>query len=107
MKTLKFENKLVRSILSGTKDTTWRFFDDKNLTVGDELVLINSDFEEEFAKAKIISLYEKKFKDIEINDQNGHEKYEDFYKMIEIYQKYYGDRVTGDSLVKIIKFKLL
>ena len=107
MKTLKFENKLAELVLSGEKDSTWRVFDDKNLSVGDELILINSDTEEEFTKAKITTINEKKFKDISESDYDGHEEYKDNAEMIETYKKYYGDKLNGDSLVKVIKFKLL
>jgi len=107
MKTLKFENKLAELILSGKKDSTWRLFDDKNLSVNDDLILFNSDILEEFAKAKIISINEKKLKDINEVDYDGHEKFENNDEMIKTYQRYYGDKVTGNSFVKIIKFKLI
>jgi len=107
MKTLKFENKLAELILSGEKDSTWRIFDDKDLSIGDELILINSDLEKEFAKATITFIREKKIKDIEERDYDGHEEYKNTEKMIEVFKKYYGDKLDGDSLVKIIKFKLI
>ena len=107
MKTLKFENKLVELILSGEKDSTWRIFDDKNLSVGDELILVNKDTGEEFGKAKIISVREKEIKDIEDIDFEGHEKYKNNEELIETYKKYYGDKVSGESIVKIIQFKLI
>lgn len=93
--------------MSGEKDVTWRIFDDKDLTIDDELVLINRDTKEEFANAKIISLREKKLKDIDDADLDGHEKFESNEKMIETYKGYYGNKVTGESLIKIIKFVLL
>ncbi len=34
MKTLKFKPHLVAQILAGTKTSTWRLFDDKNITGG-------------------------------------------------------------------------
>ena len=107
MKTLKFEKKLVPLVLAGTKTVTWRPFDDKDLSVGDELILINRDTKEGFANAKIISVREKKFKDIEPTDYDGHETYESNEKMIETYKGYYGDKVTGETFLKIIEFKLL
>ncbi len=107
MKTLKFEKKLVPFILSGEKVCTWRIFDDKGLSLGDELILINRDTKEEFANAKIVSVYEKKLKDMDDADYDGHERFVSNEKMIETYIGYYGDKVTGDSLVKIIKFILL
>jgi len=35
MKTLKFTPHLVEQILAGTKTSTWRLFDDKNIMGGD------------------------------------------------------------------------
>ena len=107
MKTLKFENKLAKLVLRGEKDVTWRIFDDKDLTIDDELILINRDTKEEFGKAKIISVREKKMGDIVAADYDGHEKYESHEKMLETYRGYFGDAVTNESIVKIIEFKLL
>lgn len=107
MKTLKFENKLAELILSGEKDCTWRIFDDKDLQIDDELILINRDTKEEFGKAKIVSLREKKLGDMNDVDLEGHEKFQSNEEMVETYKGYYGDEVSGDSMVKIIKFQLL
>ena len=43
MKTLKFAPELCEQIITGTKTSTWRLFDDKDLTVGDELQFINKE----------------------------------------------------------------
>lgn len=105
MKTLKFKDYLVRLVLSGAKDATWRLFDDKDLKEGDELVLVNSDTGNPFGKALIISTREKRLGDLQDSDFEGHEKFESEEKMYEAYRDYYGDRVSADSIVKIIKFK--
>ena len=106
MKTLKFKGHLVENILNGTKTVTWRLFDDKSLIVGDKLAFINSDIEEEFAKAKITNIQEKKLSEIEDSDYEGHEKYQSQEDMLQHYKGYYGDTVTPDTTVKIIKFEL-
>jgi len=106
MKTLKFKASLVPLVLSGEKDSTWRLFDDKDLRVWDELALINRDTGERFAEATIVSVREKKLGELQDADWEGHERYESEEKMYEAYRGYYGDRVTSDSVVKIIKFKL-
>ncbi len=106
MKTLKFKDNLVPLVLSGEKDSTWRLFDDKDLKVNDELLLINKDTLDQFGKASILFIREKRLGDLEDSDFNGHEKFESEEKMYESYRNYYGDRVTPDSIVKIIKFKL-
>ena len=60
MKTLKFREILARQILSGEKNSTWRFFDEKNLSKGDEVSLLVWENKKEFAKARIFSVEEKK-----------------------------------------------
>lgn len=107
MKTLKFMTHLVSRILDGEKTTTWRLFDDKDLRVGDELVLVNKDTEEEFAKALITKVREKKLKDVQSSDFEGHEKYESEEKMYETYRRYYGEKVNPDTIVKMIDFELI
>lgn len=106
MKTLKFKDHLVPLVLSGLKDSTWRLFDDKNLTEGDSLILINKDTGDQFGKALIVSTREKRLGDLQDSDFEGHEKFESEEKMYEAYRSYYGDRVTPDSTLKIIKFRL-
>lgn len=104
MKTLKFKDNLVKMILSGEKSITWRLFDDKDLTVGDDLVFINKDTGEEFGIAKILDIKEKQIKDINNDDYVGHEKFEGYEKMFENYKKYYGEKVVPETIVKMIRF---
>ena len=61
MKTLKFKEDLSKLILSGKKDTTWRLFDDKNLSNSDEVSFVISETGKEFAKAKLINVRETTF----------------------------------------------
>jgi hypothetical protein len=77
------------------------------LKEGDELLLINKDTGQEFAKAVILSTREKKLGELEDSDFDGHEKFESEEQMYEMYKSYYGDGVTSDSIVKMIHFKLL
>ncbi len=106
-KTLKFKNELGEMILAGKKDVTWRIFDDKDLKVGDELILINKDTGENFGNAIIESVREREFRDITESDYIGHEKYDSIEEMLKTYQGYYGDKVNWDTTIKIIKFKLI
>jgi len=107
MKTLKFRHNLANLILDGTKTVTWRFFDDKDLKIGDKIELFDSDLKEKFAEAEIIKCREKKFGEIEEGDLVGHEKFQNKEEMLETYRKYYGEKVDWDALVKMINFKLL
>lgn len=108
MKTLKFVENLVPLILSGEKTSTWRIFDDKDLSLGDKLSLIEKGTGEEFARAEIVSVREKVLGDIEDADfDDGHERYGSKEKMLEAYQSYYGNHITMDTVIKIVYFKIL
>jgi hypothetical protein len=107
MKILKFHQDLVPLVLSGEKTSTWRLFDDKDLKKGDSLSLVNKQTGEEFAKAVIIEIKEKKLGELRDVDFVGHEKFESEEKMYEAYRKYYGDKVTPESVVKMVNFKLV
>ena len=108
MKTLKFKDYLVPKILDGSKIITWRLFDDKNLQVKDKLIFVNSDTGKEFAKAEIIGGREKKLSEVAETDfEEGHEKYKSQDDMLAHYRDYYGDKVDLNSVIKIVKYKLL
>jgi hypothetical protein len=104
MKTIKFSKELVPLVMSGEKTSTWRLFDDKDLKVGDELEFVNKDTGEVFGHANILSISEKKLGEIVVADYDGHEKFESKEEMIETYKRYYGEDVSGNTVVKIIKF---
>ena len=106
-KKVKSRNHLAEMILSGEKTTTWRLFDDKDLSVGDKIDLINWNTTEKFGEAEILEVLEKSLNELEDSDFMGHEKFESTEQMYEIYKKYYGDEVTPETIVKIIRFKLL
>lgn len=104
MKTVKFAASLVPLVISGEKNSTWRLFDDKDLSVGDDLEFVNKETGEIFGHAKILEVREKKLKDIQDEDFDGHEKFENNDAMIEQYKVYYGEKVSGETVVKLIKF---
>ena len=106
MKTLKFEHEFVKEILIGRKTTTWRLFDDKDLTIGDELELVDRDSKEKFAKAVIMDIQEKKIKDLTEEELKNH-GYKNLEDMLSHYKNYYGDKVTLDTVVKMIDFELI
>lgn len=106
MKRLRFAEPLPGLVLNGVKNTTWRINDDKDLSVGDELQLCYVDGRE-FAKAKIIKVRETKFQDLTQDDNDGHEKFSSEKEMYETYSKYYNLKVTPQTRVKVIKFRLL
>lgn len=106
MKVLKFAEELIPLVLNKSKNTTWRLFDDKNLHVTDKLSLIHASTREEFAKARIISVKETTFDNLTQEDKIGHEKFSNNEIMLQTYSKYYKTQVTGNTILKVIKFKL-
>ncbi len=107
MKTLKFAKHLVPLVISGEKTSTWRLFDDKQLTVGDDLMFIDSSTGLQFSKAKITKIKVKKLGEITERDYDGHEKFESKQAMLDSYRSYYGDEVDEKTEVKLIDFVLL
>lgn len=105
-KTLKFRESLVPLVLAGEKYASWRLFDDKDLTEGDTIELLNWNTGEKFADAVLTSVWEKKMKDINGIDFDGHEKFSSSEELYATYRAYYGDCVGPETVVKIIRFRL-
>ncbi|MFA5946063.1 MAG: ASCH domain-containing protein [Patescibacteria group bacterium] len=108
MKTLKFAPNLVPLVLSGEKTSTWRLFDDKDLQIGDELTFVNRETLKEFAKAILTGVREKRLGDITENDETveKHEHLGTSQERMETFRNIYGDKVTADAMVKMLKFAL-
>lgn len=107
MKTLKFHKDLVPLVLSGSKTSTWRLFDDKNLSEGDEIELREFGDGMLFAYARIVSVVEKKFNELIDDDKSGHESFESDEEMYRTYGRYYDGTVDPDTTLKIIRFELV
>lgn len=113
MKTIKFEHHLAQMIREGAKTATWRIYDDKNISVNDEVELIDkvdpqkTDTWQVFANAVIDVIIEKRLGDIKEADFEGHETFKSKEEMITTYQRYYGPQVDEQTPVKIIHFHLL
>jgi hypothetical protein len=106
-KTLKFNANLVSSVLDGSKNSTWRLWDEKNLSEGDVVDLLGRPTLEKFATAKLTKVITKKFKDLTPEDRKGHEQFDTDQQMLETYSKDYKKPVTMDTEVKIMWFELL
>jgi len=110
MKALKLDHELAKLVLSGRKRSTWRLFDDKDLSVGDEIRLIDKVDQNRpetwrvIGTAKINTVIQKRLKDIEPADYENHERYESPEQMLKTFRKYYGNDVNLDTIVKIIRF---
>jgi hypothetical protein len=107
MKTLKFRKELSELILNGQKTSTWRLFDDKDLSVGDIVSFVVWETGEEFARVELIFVKETTFGQLTSNDWEGHETFESEEKMYKVYEEYYKRPVDENSPVKIIKFRFL
>lgn len=105
MKTIKFTPELTELVKNGSKTTTWRVFDEKDLKEGDRIILATRDEDTvtEFGKATITKVTIRTISTIQEEDYEGHEPSPN---PLEDYKKYYGDKVDKDTEVKIVKFKL-
>lgn len=106
-KVLRFKAHLAMMILAGEKDITWRLFDDKDLSKGDIIDCYEYGKGKHFATIEAISVAEKAFKDMEVEDMDGHETFMSESEMYETYSNYYQTEVGSDTRLKIIKFKVL
>ncbi len=109
MKTLKFKERMVRLILDGYKTSTMRMFDDKDIRAWEDLEFINSDTGEVFAHAVTTEVYEKKISELDDADFKGNDRGEwvNPDEILKGFQVYYGDKVTMETPVKVIRFKLV
>ncbi len=111
MKTLKFDHELAQLILQGQKTSTWRLFDDKDLSVDDQLKLIDkvnpddSKTWQVIGQAKVTEVIEKKLASLTSEDMKGHEPFNNQQEVLDEYRKYYGARVSLDDVVKIVRFE--
>ncbi|PIZ60853.1 hypothetical protein COY18_00495 [Candidatus Saccharibacteria bacterium CG_4_10_14_0_2_um_filter_41_11] len=110
MKTLKFNHSDAQKILQGLKTTTWRLYDDKDLSVDDQIKIIDK-VDPASPKAwtiiglgKVTEVTEKKLGKAGDEDMKGHESYSSKEEMLKTYKFYYGERVTFDTPVKIVHF---
>jgi ribonuclease HI len=110
VKSLKFEHDAAQRVLKGEKTSTWRLYDDKDLSVNDDVQVIDkvdSSHPETWRKlgvAHIDSIIQKRLRDIQPQDYEGHEVFTDRAAMLKTYQHYYGPQVDDQTPVKIIRF---
>ncbi|MEO6513176.1 MAG: reverse transcriptase-like protein [Candidatus Saccharimonadales bacterium] len=110
MKTIKLDHELAEQVKNGTKHSTWRLFDEKDLSVDDRIVVVdkvNRDHNSWVAtgEAEITRVVEKHLGEIGKDDYDGHNPYSSPDKMLKTFQGYYGDSVSFKTPVKIIYFQ--
>jgi len=106
MKTLKFQPHLRDPILNGTKTVTWRFFDDKDIQIGDELGFFVNNDECSFGHATVTDVVEKKVCELtpeELKAQN----YDSVEKVVETHPKFMNREMNKNTDLKIITFRLM
>lgn len=105
MKTIKFREKLAKEILNRKRTSTWRLFDDKNISIGDKVSLVIWETGEEFAKAIVTNVKEISFGELKEKDWKSH-GFSSKKKMLETYSIYYRQEIDYNNKIKVIKFKL-
>ena len=110
MKTLKFDHQQAKLIQAGEKTSTWRLYDDKDLSVNDEVRFIDkvnpkdSKTWQVIGQGKITEVIEKKLGSVTKQDMKGHKAFDSKEQMLNTYKDYYGERVTLETPVKIVQF---
>jgi len=110
VKTLKFDHDDAQQIKSGQKRTTWRLYDDKDLSVDDDVKIIdkvdpdNPDTWQMIGQGKIKEIVEKHLGDVSVDDMVGHRVFSSPEEILETYRGMYGQRVELDTPVKIVMF---
>ncbi len=106
-KRLRFAQDLVPLVLSSEKVSTWRLWDDKDLSVDDVVDFIEYGTDKHFATGKLTKVIEKPLGELTEQDKQGHEKFESDEEMYKTYTKYYGRTADKETLVKLIWFELV
>jgi len=101
---------MAELIREGKKTVTWRINDEKNLSVDDDVWIIdkvereNPDTWQAIGTARITEILAKHLGDIEGSELGEHETYASKEEMIKTFRKYYGRDINAKTAVKIIHF---
>ena len=110
MKKLKLDHELAELVRQGKKTSTWRLFDDKDLSVNDIVLLIDKVDPNDPASWKAIGtatinqVIQRRLGDIDPGHADGSHHYPSKDAMIADFRRYYGANVTLQTPVKIIDF---
>jgi ribonuclease HI len=112
MKKLKLDHELAELVAVGKKTSTWRMYDDKDISVNDQVELIdkvdasNPETWRVLGMANINAVVEKRLGELTEADMEGHNAYSSPEAMVEDFRKYYGPQVTLETPLKLISFSL-
>lgn len=104
MKTLKFKPQLIASLRAGTKTSTWRLFDDKDLSVGDVVSIMDKSTLDVVGTARISAVSIRPLGEVWQTELDGHESYKNEEDMLATFSSYYGDSVTLATDAKVLHF---
>ncbi len=112
MKQLKFNHSFAELIRLGKKTATFRMYDDKDLSVNDRIELLDKVDPKRPATwksigtARVDSIVEKRLSAITESDLHECDQYSNLNELLDVYRRYYGDQVTAEAPVKVIRFSL-
>src|ERR1035437_131685 len=107
MKTLKFDHDQAQAIFAGQKNSTWRLYDDKDLSVSDEIKVIDKvepkrpESWQIIGQARVIEVIEKLLGAVTAEDLQAPPPFMSKEEVLETYKGYYGHRVNFETPVKI------
>lgn len=110
MKTLKLDHHLAQLVLKGEKTSTTRLYDDKDLSVNDDVKLLDKVDPSNPATWKIIGVahinevVQKRLGELQSDDFVGNESFASQHAMLQAYRTYYGPQVDLATPIKIIRF---
>jgi ribonuclease HI len=110
MKKLKLDHETAEQVLKGEQWSTWRLFDDKDLSVNDGVELIdkvqpdNPETWHPIGIAVINKIIEKRLGDITPADAAGGAAFSSPDDMLRTFKQYYGPTVTLATPVKMVHF---
>lgn len=110
MKLLKVSHKIAKLIYSGQKNSTWRINDEKNVSVDDQIGIIDKVNPDDHSSWQIIGtgrvseVLQKRLSDIGPGDLGTGEDFETKQQMLKTFRNYYGGDVNEQTPVKIITF---
>lgn len=110
MKALKLNHAFAHLLVDGAENATWRINDDKDLHVNDTVTLIDKvdpikpETWTRVGIGQIVSILEKQLGSVTQHDILIGEKLLPIKELLEKYRGYYGQQVSEDTPVKIVKF---
>lgn len=112
MKTLKLDHELVELVISGNKTSTWRVHDDKNLSVGDEVSIVDkvdpklAETWKVIGTVRIHRIDAKRIDEVTMSEMAEH-GYMSTDNMVTVFKQYYGDNISKATEIKLLYFEVV